>query len=326
MVRNTNVAWHAGNWYVNSHSIGLEHEGIAVQGARWYTEQLYRASARLVRYLALKYGVPLDRGHIIGHDNVPGPTPTAQTEMHWDPGPFWDWSHYMALAGAPFDSEPADSQAKIVTIAPDFQSNTPTVMYCFSSVDCRALKPQGTNFVYVRTAPRKNAPLYGDPAVHPRGQPGTRLVTDWGDKAVAGQEFYRIARINEWDQIFYGGRKVWFYDPDVSQVTAAGSGQLVTPRAGLRSVPVFGEAYPEAKAYPGWINPQRMVPLQYSVKQGQLYVVRDALRSDYFWSSGQRHHLVRGHKLFYEIFFNCRVAFVRASDVRQVPPHQPGKR
>ena len=26
------VGWHAGNWYVNSHSIGLEHEGFAATG------------------------------------------------------------------------------------------------------------------------------------------------------------------------------------------------------------------------------------------------------------------------------------------------------
>lgn len=34
-----NVGWHAGNWYVNSHSIGLEHEGYAANGA-WYTEAM----------------------------------------------------------------------------------------------------------------------------------------------------------------------------------------------------------------------------------------------------------------------------------------------
>ena len=40
-----NVGWHAGNWYVNMHSIGLEHEGIAAQGATWFTESMYRTSA-----------------------------------------------------------------------------------------------------------------------------------------------------------------------------------------------------------------------------------------------------------------------------------------
>ena len=31
------VAWHAGNWYVNMHSIGIEHEGFAPSGATWYS-------------------------------------------------------------------------------------------------------------------------------------------------------------------------------------------------------------------------------------------------------------------------------------------------
>ncbi|WP_142303764.1 N-acetylmuramoyl-L-alanine amidase [Neobacillus soli] len=30
----------AGNWYFNMHSIGIEHEGFAVEGTDWYSEQL----------------------------------------------------------------------------------------------------------------------------------------------------------------------------------------------------------------------------------------------------------------------------------------------
>ena len=83
------------------HSIGVEHEGFAAQGATWYTESLYESSAALVRHLAHEYGVPLDRAHIIGHDQVPGITPANVAGMHWDPGPYWDWQHYMTLLGAP---------------------------------------------------------------------------------------------------------------------------------------------------------------------------------------------------------------------------------
>lgn len=82
LVRAKNVAWHAGNWDFNSHAIGIEHEGVAIEGAAWYTEPMYRASARLVAYLAARYRIPLDRAHIIGHDEVPGPTPAAQAGMH----------------------------------------------------------------------------------------------------------------------------------------------------------------------------------------------------------------------------------------------------
>ncbi len=95
-VKTKDVGWHAGNWYVNAKSIGLEHEGFAAQGT-WYTEAMYRTSAKLVRHLALRLGIPLDRQHIIGHDNVPGTTAATVAGMHWDPGPYWDWSHYFDL-------------------------------------------------------------------------------------------------------------------------------------------------------------------------------------------------------------------------------------
>jgi hypothetical protein len=101
-VLNKDIAWHAGNWDVNSRSIGLEHEGYLAKGGTWYTEAMYRASAKLVRYLADKHDIPLDRAHILGHDNVPGTTPDTLPDMHDDPGPYWDWAHYFDLLGKPF--------------------------------------------------------------------------------------------------------------------------------------------------------------------------------------------------------------------------------
>nr|WP_308407836.1 peptidoglycan recognition family protein [Streptomyces somaliensis] len=101
MVENRNEAWHAGNKTLNTHSIGIEHEGYAIKEGSWYTEPQYESSAALVRHLAAKYRIPLDREHVIGHDEVPGALDTKVRPMHWDPGPFWDWNHYMALMGAP---------------------------------------------------------------------------------------------------------------------------------------------------------------------------------------------------------------------------------
>jgi hypothetical protein len=46
------VAWHAGNWYVNSKSVGIEHEGFAAKGT-WYTEAM---SPRIVETGALPDG------------------------------------------------------------------------------------------------------------------------------------------------------------------------------------------------------------------------------------------------------------------------------
>jgi N-acetylmuramoyl-L-alanine amidase/Bacterial Ig domain len=94
----TDVAWHAGNAWWNLHSIGIEHEGWA--GRRAYTEQEYRASAQLVAYLAHRWSIPLDRGHVIGHAEVPNPYRPGffgGASGHSDPGPYWNWPHYMRL-------------------------------------------------------------------------------------------------------------------------------------------------------------------------------------------------------------------------------------
>ncbi len=84
------IAWHAGNWYVNEDSIGIEHEGFRDSGG--YTSVEYAASAALVRWLDRVYGLTLrfDRTSMIGHENVPSAT-------HTDPGPLWDWPGYMRL-------------------------------------------------------------------------------------------------------------------------------------------------------------------------------------------------------------------------------------
>ncbi|MFG3436724.1 N-acetylmuramoyl-L-alanine amidase [Nonomuraea sp. NPDC047897] len=105
-VRTKDVAWHAGNWDVNTRSIGVEHEGYLAKGGAWYTEAMYRASARLVRHLADLHDIPLDRAHILGHDNVPGTTPQTLPGMHDDPGPYWDWAHYFELMGSPLHDDP----------------------------------------------------------------------------------------------------------------------------------------------------------------------------------------------------------------------------
>jgi hypothetical protein len=94
----TDVAWHAGNGWWNLHSIGIEHEGWA--GRRAYTEREYRASAQLTAYLAHRWSIPLDRDHLIGHAEVPNPFHPGRfggASGHTDPGPYWNWGHYMSL-------------------------------------------------------------------------------------------------------------------------------------------------------------------------------------------------------------------------------------
>jgi len=46
--------------------------------------------------------------------------------MHWDPGPFWDWAHYMDLLQAPSGG----TNANIVTLHVNPSSNIQTVKDC----------------------------------------------------------------------------------------------------------------------------------------------------------------------------------------------------
>ncbi|MET7377357.1 N-acetylmuramoyl-L-alanine amidase [Streptomyces sp. NPDC005526] len=88
-VRESDVAWHAGNWDYNTRSIGIEHEGWVEQPS-WFTDALYEQSARLTAAICDTYRIPKDRAHIIGHYEVPG-------SDHTDPGPNWDWVRYIRL-------------------------------------------------------------------------------------------------------------------------------------------------------------------------------------------------------------------------------------
>jgi N-acetyl-anhydromuramyl-L-alanine amidase AmpD len=95
LVSTSDVAWHAGSRRMNRRSIGIEHEGFVARGG--FTEKQYRASAQLVAYLAMRAGMPIDREHVIGHNEVPDPSGrgVGGADGHTDPGPKWDWERYM---------------------------------------------------------------------------------------------------------------------------------------------------------------------------------------------------------------------------------------
>ncbi|MFD8108543.1 N-acetylmuramoyl-L-alanine amidase [Streptomyces microflavus] len=88
-VREQDIAWHAGNWDVNTRSIGIEHEGW-VDRPEYFTPVMYLRSARLTADICERHGIPKDRAHIIGHHEVPG-------SDHTDPGVLWDWELYLRL-------------------------------------------------------------------------------------------------------------------------------------------------------------------------------------------------------------------------------------
>ena len=72
LVHLSDIAWHAGNWQTNVHSIGIEHVGETYDPTG-FTKAEYEASAKLVAWLVQRYNIPVDRKHIIGHSQVPDP-------------------------------------------------------------------------------------------------------------------------------------------------------------------------------------------------------------------------------------------------------------
>jgi N-acetyl-anhydromuramyl-L-alanine amidase AmpD len=95
VVREKDIAYHAGNFWYNQHTIGIEHTGFDANGFRWYNATEYLASARLTAYLLQKYNLPLDRAHLASHAMVPAPS--AGQFNHVDPGPYWLWDYYFTL-------------------------------------------------------------------------------------------------------------------------------------------------------------------------------------------------------------------------------------
>ncbi|WP_232241344.1 N-acetylmuramoyl-L-alanine amidase [Kutzneria sp. 744] len=327
MVPTKDIAWHAANWTTNEHSIGIEHEGIAAQGGAWYTEQMYQASAKLVRYLAAKYDIPLDRQHILGHEDVSRERATNFAAVHWDPGPYWDWAHYMDLLGAPIKAT-ASAASQVVTIDPQYGANQPPMTTCDNAgQNCIALPAHGANFVYLHTAPSADAPLITDPVVHPDGTAGTTRIDDWSDKAVAGRSYALAGRQGDWTAIWYGGQKAWLFDPNCS-VAVPSRGLLLSPAPGRASIPLYGRAFPEQSEYPSTIpfDPVWTVgPIPWTMAAGQSYLATGAFRAENYYARfdpaavPSNHTLVTGNTGYFQISYNHRVVYVKASDVQLLP-------
>ncbi|MER5479198.1 N-acetylmuramoyl-L-alanine amidase [Streptomyces sp. NPDC002734] len=314
-VKARDVGWHAGNWYVNAHSIGVEQEAFLAQPDAWFTESLYRSSARLVKYLAKEHDVPLDRQHILSHDAIPGVTAANIPGMHTDPGPYWDWAHYFQLMGASFHQN-ANPHDDVVTIRPDYASNQPVYTGCErAGVACA---PHGSSEVRLYSAPSEDAPLVKDIGLYPKNEGRTTIgVNDVGARASTGQQFVVAERAGDWTAIWYLGQKAWFRNPAEQRTAVPTKGLVVTPKAGRESVPVYGRAYPEASAYPAGVPVQALAPLPYRFEAGQRYVAGDRFHPEYFWNTtyGGRGTVVRGQDDYYQIQLGHRVAFVKASDV-----------
>lgn len=109
MVHESDIANHAGHALYNAYAVGIEHSGHAKHDE--YTDAEYRSSAKLAADVAARHRIPIDAQHIVGHSQVPRVdevlAPCSRTSticgghnVHDDPGPFWNWTKYMALVQA----------------------------------------------------------------------------------------------------------------------------------------------------------------------------------------------------------------------------------
>ncbi|MFJ8059403.1 N-acetylmuramoyl-L-alanine amidase [Streptomyces sp. NPDC096142] len=324
MTHTKDIAFHAGNYWFNMHSIGIEHEGYAAHGATWYSQAQYRATADLVRYLARKYDIPLDREHIIGHDNVPGPQDSYVPAMHWDPGPYWDWTRFMDMV-APSKARHPQSASRhtpkvgsAVTVSPRFATNRQTVQICPADDPTGATTActettAPANFLPVRTGPSADAPLFADPAVHPGATAGTDSIHDWGSTVQAGQQFVVAGVRGDWTAIWFSGSKVWFHNPGGSNTRPAPGARIL--HSGDRPATLYGSGYPQPTEYPSGLSPSTQKPLTvYGFPAGQAYVAtQPPVSADDFFVSGDTY--VTGAATYYTIQYNHRVVLVDASQV-----------
>jgi N-acetyl-anhydromuramyl-L-alanine amidase AmpD len=109
--------WHVGNSYYNNRMVGIEHVGYS--GVDDYRTEMYVKSADLVKDIAARNGLAVDRSTLIAHQEVPNGNNIPQdsppctdspgscvanvnyggANHHTDPGVYWEWCQYMELAG-----------------------------------------------------------------------------------------------------------------------------------------------------------------------------------------------------------------------------------
>ncbi|MFV6029814.1 N-acetylmuramoyl-L-alanine amidase [Streptomyces sp. NPDC056264] len=334
MVETKNEAFHAGNKTVNMHSVGIEHEGYAIKGdAGWYTEPEYESSAALVKYLAAKFSIPLDREHIIGHDEVPSVL-DGNVQDHWDAGPFWDWNHFMSLVGAPTGAGGAGGllqAGQLVRIVPPFTSANKQQMKYTEQVNGQPVTkttvalPVNFGYLYSEPVADQNKAL-----TDPYFTAGWQFGSNWANKVTAGSSHVVAESRTDWTAIWYGGKKAWFYNPGGQYTAPVAATTAIAAKDGATSIPVYGRAYPEDAAYAG-----TGVPVQssnnasltkYSLPAGQLYTKAGAsVVGDYYYSAyntdGTR---VAGKtNVFIPIRYNHRLAWVKAADVKEVATKAP---
>lgn len=102
-VQEGDTAWHAGDWNMNARSVGIEHEGMPSRGPWTPSAAQLQASAELVAGICRRHGIPADRAHVIGHNEV-NPDRKARANC---PGPTWPWDAFLRAVNELLAPQPA---------------------------------------------------------------------------------------------------------------------------------------------------------------------------------------------------------------------------
>ena len=307
------------------HSIGIEHEGFAADGRRPGTpSRCTRTPSALVTYLAQKYGIPLDRAHIIGHDQVPGIVPAHGRRHALGPGPVLGLG---ALLRAARRADQADRRG----------NERPGDAWCPASPTTCSRSPAASTAA----------------VDHPVRGPGhqLRLPAHRPDRGVTARHRHRPAperrpvddgrlrhrrtgrrrarsswspeRQGDWTAVWCLGQQAWIYNPAADPVlravarpgrpTATGaprcrSTAAPTPsrrrtRPGSRTRRSPRCSTPSSRARPTCWPTRRSRPTTTARRPTTARCSRDCIQ-------------VRGGQgPYYQIWFGHRIAYVRAADV-----------
>ena len=327
-VHNHDIAYHAGNYWFNQHSIGIENVGFADSPAGYFTQRLYDTSARLVAYTAAVYGMPLDRAHLIEHSNVPGPADVYTHGMHWDNGTFWDWPYYLSRidyyysqwtsgAAPPAPTVPAQdaqarSQIRLISVNSQYGSAGDVVSWeAGQHVDYTGVytQPGGSQLVLGASDPATwtspssyntrdfscdnlpDATRQANGAWAEDAHSDLRAKADWGNAfALLGQQTVNGVT---WDKIDFNGTAGWVRDSGTSN----GWGVVVTFAGGSAPTAIYGQPTLSSSHV---ICPDTANGFS---RAGQSYVSQNVYTDP---ATGIT---------WYQIFYNHRLAWVPASEV-----------
>jgi len=291
------IAFQAGNFWYNEHSVGIEHAGFDATGFQWYNAAEYLGSAKLVAYLLKKYNIPLDHAHIVAHGTIPSPF-LAVAPNHVDPGPYWLWDYYFGLIhqqGVPYPG--GNFHTGIITLHPQ--------------TDQRPFGRNGTetpanfNFFYLYNGPSTKSGLI------PRQGDGTD-ITDVTDNVEPDMSYYYVNKVKDPAGTGDTMYEIWYGEEDMAH----------NPTPSLFAhAKLAWLAVPPGAAFEG----QGTIVQLNSTKGGKpavfgrpttgsLYEIGSAPNGSIFVSAFT--YVEDGtNNLWYEINYNHRQAWVHASEV-----------